>query len=115
MNPFKRFLTAFIFYPILVLWFIPKEFVRAYRKVGRIWEGKEYSYPERFEEAKMYFKQELRVAMASRSRKTIDYAYLEEALKEVKLIGNTKEKSEVIIKQELGVTTDVQATRGSGD
>lgn len=108
MNPIRRFLTAFIFYPLLILWFIPKEFVRAYKKANRINVTTALSFQERLGYANNLFRHELQVAMASRNRKPIDYSYLDEALKEVKKINNQKEMSDKIIEEELGVTANGQ-------
>jgi hypothetical protein len=111
MSPLKRFLTAFIFYPLLILWFIPKEYYRAIRKAYRVY-GEKLSFKEKLEEAKTFFKQELQVALSSRSRKAIDYSYLDQELKAIKARANADEK--LLIDKELGVTSDGEATRGQG-
>ncbi len=105
MSPIRRFLTSFIFYPLFILWFIPKEAIRAYRKASRM--NISLSIPEKIEQAKLFFKQEVKVALASRSRKPIDYSYLDEQLQEVKKIASRAETK--VIEKELGVTTSVEA------
>lgn len=101
MSPIKRFLTAFIFYPLLIVWFIPKEAFKAIRKAKRISGGD-------LKQAKAFFVQEFKVAMASRSRKPLGYDYFTEEIAVIKRIN--KEQNEAIIDKELGVTTDVEAT-----
>lgn len=114
MNLFKRFLTAFIFYPLLVLWFIPKEALRAYKKTKRLTVTTPLSFPERLQYAKNLFNHELQVAMSARTRKPIDYSYLDEALKDVKKLTNDKEKSEQIIDNEVKVTQNGETTGRPG-
>jgi hypothetical protein len=115
MNPIKRVLTAFIFYPLLVLWFIPKEAYRAFRKARRMNIQTPLSFQETTRIAKGLFRHELQVAMSARTRKPIDYSYLDEALRDVKKIANEKEKAELIIENEIKVTKDGQTTGGSGN
>lgn len=104
MSPLRRFLTAFIFWPLFILWFIPKEAYRAYRKANRMQVA--LSHKERLDQAKLFFKQEIKVALASRTRKPIDYSYLDQELQEVKKIASRAEKK--VIETELGVVTDGQ-------
>jgi len=112
MNPVKRLLTALIFYPILVLWFIPKELIRNYRKVGRMWADVKHTRIERIKEANRYFRQELKIAMSARSRKPIDYGYLDIQLADVKRLAGKDEK--LVIEKELGITANVtEEPRGS--
>lgn len=111
MNPVKRFLTAFIFYPLLVLWFIPREYIRAFKKARRMGNGMR-SIPETFREAKSYFNQELKVAMASRSRKPIDYSYLDETIKDMKKMAEAKDKQ---VEAEILGKTNVEEQGRSGN
>jgi len=104
MSPLRRFLTAFIFWPLFILWFIPKEAIRAYRKANRM--NIALSHKERLDQAKFFFNQEVKVALASRSRKPIDYSYLDQELQEVKRIASRAEAK--VIEKELGVATDGQ-------
>jgi len=104
LSPIRRFLTAFIFWPLFVLWFVPKEAIRAYRKANRM--NIAMSHKERLDQAKFFFKQEVKVALASRTRKPIDYSYLDEQLQDVKRIASRAETK--VIEKELGVAADGQ-------
>lgn len=82
MKTFKRVLTAFVFYPILVFWFIPRQWFRAHKYAeyemiytdksdefgNQIVEKRKRSKMERKTTAKFMFNLELQVAMASRRR-----------------------------------------------
>jgi hypothetical protein len=111
MNPIKRFLTAFIFYPLFIFWFIPKEAYRAYRKAGRM--NASLSHQERYVQAKIFLNQEIKVAMASRSRQPLRYDYFTEEIADVKKKNNNDYKN--IIDKELGVASSVEAKGRPGE
>lgn len=83
MKTVKRLLSAFIFYPLLVLWFIPRQKYLAWKKAEfeyltgpnpedpetMIFTGKRKRSPEeRKALAKLFFDTEFQIAMAGRGR-----------------------------------------------
>lgn len=82
MNTVKRLLSALVFYPILVLWFIPRQKYLSWKKAEfeyiynpdpenpgeQIVEKKKRSSEERKALAKMFFDTEFQIALAGRNR-----------------------------------------------
>jgi hypothetical protein len=111
MSPIRRFLTAFIFWPLFIFWFIPKEAYRAYRKAGRM--NIAMSFPERKKQAKIFFDQEVKVALAARKRTPLSYDYFSEEIAVVKDKNNKEYKA--IIDKELGVAPSGETQGRSGE
>ena len=86
MKLLYRFFTALTFYPIFVLWFIPSEAFRAYRKSKRISGGD-------LKQAKAFFLQEVQVALSYRKRAVLSKKEKQAIIKEH--IKNVKSMTEV--------------------
>lgn len=121
-----RFITIFTFYPMLVLWFIPREAYRAFKKAKKDYyhpiETKDESgnvvvtfpdrsFNERIQQAKTLLKYEIRVALSGRRRKPIS---LEErqALDRQFISEMKNDPMQEEIFQQLGVSDNGEESRG---